>query len=245
MEALKAAKVPHGYACHPSHHMRFKHGEDIPGYASHLRKAGVGDGPWLEQALPVEAVEALPELPPPYDIRSLAIASARGAKTSRKTGTKTRVLSPIKRSKARSAYVSGDAPTLAEAARMAGANVDRVYEVAREEGWREEREEHHLSLTSNKIRAALKAETRAIENSRKLAWAATERSLGSIVKRLAAGDLEPSPRDAEALSRIALSLSGSGLAIADPEQEQLAQIPLAELARKALEQIEIGLGGGA
>ena len=128
---------------------------------------------------------------------------------------------------------------------MAGAHVDRVYEVAREEGWREEREEHHRSLTSNKIRAALKAETRAIENSRKLAWAATERSLGSIVKRLAAGDLEPSPRDAEALSRIALSLSGSGLAIADPEQEQLAQIPLAELARKALEQIEVGLGGGA
>lgn len=246
VDCLKAAKIPHGYACHPSHHLRFKHGEDVAGYAKHLRAGGVALwNPAADRGLATAPVEALPELPPPYDIRSLVQASARGAKTTRRTGTKTRTLAPAKRSKARTAYVSGDAPTLVEAARMAGAHIDRIRECAREEDWQGEREEHHRQLTSRKLEAALQAETRAIENSRKLAWAATERSLGSIVKRLSTGDLEPTPRDAEALSRIALSLSGSGLAITDPEQEQLAQIPLAELARRALEQIEVGLGGGA
>ncbi len=249
-EVLTAAQVPHAHVCHPSHHKRFKHHEDVIGYAQRLRAAGVPDGPWTSVAgptLPVRDVPSLPELPAPYDLRSVAFVKGTSSAGEGRKGTRDRGISPAKREGARQAYVTGNAPTLKDAAEMYGINPSRLREYARDHGWAAEREEQ-LRHTTEVVKAAAADTTAAyvaksLTDSLKLSWGGLRQGLASVARRLKDGSLEPTPQQVEALSRVALALRAASQGTVDPTLEALVQEPLAELAQRCIDQLDKGLGG--
>jgi len=241
---MRAAKLKHVEVVHPAYHARYQASDGPVGFAGLLDAAGVQRGPWRRwdsedgDALYVERVDELSDLRAPYSIRTC---------TERRLGkagpSSTRGLDPNKAGAAHRMYVTGEAPTVQAAAEAAGANVEAVRARARDEGWREEREEHQRRVTSRAMAEAEEKEARAMSNARKLACACTERALGSLARQLAAGTLIPTPGQAKQIVEATLLLCGHVQDVS-PERDAMGSIPLMEQAQRVVEQIEKGLGGG-
>lgn len=239
---LRAADIPHVHVMHPAAHRRYHYAEDVAGYVRRLREAGLEDGPGIPEGSLVE-VEELPELSAPYDVTSVAFVKGKSSRPSGKgSGGRTRV-SVVKAQRARRAYVTGEAATLAEAARLVDVHPDGLREVARSEGWEAEREDHQRQLTEEAKAAAIRAEARAASNARRLAWAGTEMALAQLVRRLRAGELQVRPAEAKSIADCALSLTDR---VSDPDEsrEELRGRSLRELVEDVRARFEQGLGGG-
>ena len=248
-EVLKASKIDHLKVPSPSWHKQFKHSEDTIGYAKRISDAGLPQGPWnpLGQHKPVPApdVVSLPELPAPYDLRSIAYAKGRSTPSSRAGAG--RQVDSAKREAARRMYITGEAPSLRAAAEAVGANVHALKQAAKKGDWVAERDEHQREATE-RAKAAHLAVTedyvgKAMADALKLSWGSLRVGLGDVAKRLRNGSLQPTPQQVESLSRVALSLRAASEGQHDPELDALVQEPLAQLARRTLEQLEKGLGG--
>jgi len=256
-EVLRVNKIPHAKVCHPSHHRRFKHHEDVSGYAKRLLDAGVPWGPWHDgQSVTkfyTHPVPSIPILGEPYSVRDM---SNRGLpKSDTTTGKQAKAVDPVKRETARRAFVMGEAPSIKEAAILAGIHVDQARAVAAAEHWKAERDEHQRAVTERVKERAEKALAKDMADSINLAWKATKLGLTDVVERLlaargestslqklaeklAAGDakavpLHPSPQGTEALARVALNLQGAEIAT-DPETDRVRGLPLQELAEETL-----------
>lgn len=238
---LKREGVEARYCPHPAHHRRWHHDQGPVGYARLLREAGLEPGPWLDREagapeLPARVeVRELPELPPPYDLRSMGHVSGRSKPRRAKRGPD---LDPARVEAARRAYVVGEAPSVRAAAEAMGISVQKLQQHARRHDWAAERLEHERAKTRAAKQRAQEAEAKAIASSRQLAWAATTKALHLLAQRLEREDFAPSPRDVEALARTASMLSGVESPERSPEEEALARMPLADLLERAKQQIE-------
>jgi len=241
-QTLRQAGIEHVGCQHPAWHMRYKASEGVEGYVELLRAGGMTEGPGIPKGS-TNHVDKLPEMPAPYEVRSVAYIKGKStpAKGNRSRGGVSQV-DPVKREKARQDYVTGVATSLADAARRASVNIDSLYNIARDEGWREERDAYQRQVTEEVKEAAKKAEAKASGNARKLAWAATERALGSVVQRLKTGELTPTPRDAKALADCALTLTDR---VVDPgeKQDDLGGKTIKELVAEVQRSAQEGLGG--
>lgn len=259
-EVLAAGKIPHVAVGHPSWHQRYKHAEDVLGYANRMRDAGLEFGPWhsgadsIQRNVPGRGVVSLPELPPPYDIRSVAFARGKSTAAAKhgRQGGKGRQVDVAKREAARRMYVTGEAQTVRAAAEAVDANVDETVSVARSENWKAERAEHAKELTERVKQTHLDntAERVAehLTRSLKLSWGALTVGLKDLDRRLRlspedTGSLQPSPQQIESLSRVALTLRAASAGQHDPELDALVSEPLKELALRCIDQMEKGLGG--
>jgi len=253
-EVLKAAKIPHGKACHPQHHRQFKHHEDILGYAKRLRDAGLPEGPWIGGKLYTRHIDSIPLLGEPYSIRDL---SNRGLpKPDVQAGVQQKTVDPVKRETARRAFITGEAPTITSAAKLAGLHVDQARVVARAEHWKAERDEHQRRVTEEVKTRAERQQAKDVADSLALAWKATKLGITDVVERLLAargepnalrklaqkveaGDekatpLHPAPREVESLARVALALEGADIEGLSADGNRLANMPLQDLARETL-----------
>lgn len=240
--SLKAAGIEHIQVCHPAHHRRYHYREDVTGYAKRMTDAGLERGPGVEG---IVRVDDLPELPAPYDLRSTAYAPGRSLGTGKpRKRSQNRQLSVKKAEEARRLYVTGVASSLIDAARQIGVHPDRVREVARAEGWAAEREDHQRQITEETKAAQIRQEAKSASNARRMAWAATERALAAVVRKLRDGELDPDARDAKTLADCALALTDR---VADPDEarEDLRGRSLRDLVQQVAQRFEHGLGGGA
>jgi hypothetical protein len=219
------------------------------GYAVKLTQLGVPKGSLVRA---FAEVPELARLPKPYDALSVASRQGPSATAAEDTvgrGVRNRIdVSDAKAQAARRLYVIGEASSVAEAARTVGVSESSCRQIARREGWQAERAEFAREATERAKQGALRAEARAWANSRRLAWAGTERALGDLVRRLRLppGDedrLTPTPHQAESLARTALALSQANLAEDNSDRDRLESLPLAELARQVAATAE-ALGGG-
>ena len=87
------------------------------------------------------------------------------------------------------------------------------------------------------------AEAKAAANARALAWAATERALGSVVQRLKSGEYQPTAHEAKALADCAMSLS-ERVKSPDAKRADLQGKTLRDLISEVQTKVNQGLGGG-
>jgi hypothetical protein len=237
--ALTAAGVAHVRVEHPAAHLRFKsRSEGFSGYVRAIESAGVPRGSGIAPgALPTVAEP--PDLPHPYDL-SLHYAEP----TDRGTRGK---IDPVKAEVARAAFVGCEVDTLAAAALAAGIrDATEIRQLAAAEDWTGQRAERARRNAEAKLaerdRLAL-AEVRAQTNSRRLAWAATERALASVVERLQSGELKARPTDCKLLADAALALSERIMDPTEPDPA-LQGKSLRDLLVGLAAQVKEGLGGG-
>jgi len=228
-------------AQHPNHHKRWKHSEDVEGYVARLIGSGMIPGPWRAVSddpadadpIPTHKVESLPELASPYSIRSIAYKIGSSLPIGPRTSSKHSGTTAKKRQQARAMFVTGESPTLREAAEAVGAGVDQIYEESRAGNWKAEREDFMRRAAEEKKLAALKAEKKATEDSRRLAWAATRLGLSRVVKKWQdPHSKDPSGFEVRAISAIAMSLSGMEQTDADGDVIRLSEVPIEELAKQ-------------
>ena len=231
-----------------------KHEQDILGYAKRLRDAGLPEGPWIGGKLYTRHIESIPLLGEPYSIRDL---SNRGLpKPDVQAGVQQKTVDPVKRETARRAFITGEAPTITSAAKLAGLHVDQARVVARAEHWKAERDEHQRRVTEEVKTRAERQQAKDVADSLALAWKATKLGITDVVERLLAargepnalrklaqkveaGDekatpLHPAPREVESLARVALALEGADIEGLTADGDRLANMPLQDLARETL-----------
>lgn len=203
VEGVPGAPVVH--VKHPAHARRFLYGAGPSGYADGMLAAGLPRGPWPSDQRPGERAQALPEdLPGPLDRlpRSVAYRPAEGAKGDRVGRPKLEAV--------RQLYVEGQAKTITAAVRQLGYSpwlVGQIAAAAREEGWQQEREAFAAEVREKARADAVKAEAKALANTRRMAAHLAERSVGDVLKRMAAGQLQPTPAEAARLAELAMALA--------------------------------------
>lgn len=202
---------------HPAWHKRFAHAEDVAGYARRLLDAGVPPGPWRGLAspnappLPVGAAVTGEGEDLPDDLRMAPVHGFRRSSGARKQRGYAAIAAE-KANRGRQAYVTGEAKTLAEASRIAGANARGLGVLARQEDWERLRQEHAAEVAEKARKKSVEDGARALAATTKLAWGAATLAMSSVVKRLQNETLVPTPAEAAILVRTARELSSDPVA---------------------------------
>ena len=237
--AMKSAGISAITATHPAWHQKNKgKSEGFKGFADILTGAGLKYGRWHGLDLPAVSCLDLPELPAPYNCRSIAYIPTgdsfiRGGNS----------VSAKKREEARRLFVTGQAATIQAAAREVKASADELRKFARVEGWVGERDAYERDKTRRLKERIAEAETKAAAASRSLAWSATQQALKSIVERLKDGSYRPTAHEAKALADCAMSLTDRVQA-PDEKRSDLQGKTLKDLISEVHAKVEQGLGGG-
>ena len=239
--ALRFCGIPHIYIKSSRAHWNFTKGSDVNSYAKLMHEKGLPTGRWYSLGIATSTCPELPFLPAPYDLRT--VAYKRGEK---RTGTGDGDKIHVEVSKANAArllFVTGQVKTIKEAAEKIKVHPNRLGKLAQRENWRGEREAHMRNKTRLAKEASAKAEAKASANCRKLAWAATELCLASVVDQLKAGMYDAKARDVKALAEVALMMSEK---VIDPKSSmpELQNKTIAEIVNDVQDKIAKGLGGG-
>lgn len=125
---------------------------------------------------------------------------------------------------AHQAFVSGRAPTVAAAAREAGASKAACDTASRIDGWEAERERYARRVAADALERTARQDAEVLSSMRRLSAHAAALSLTDVVKRLQLpiGDerrLEPSPQQAESLVRAHLALAEVGDPMGDSKRD--------------------------
>lgn len=186
---LTAADIQYTEVPSPQQHLQFKGKEGSEGFAQVMLDAGIPKGPWAETPIPsVPHDDARTALADRFDLPKGVAFRKASRRATRDLG-----VAPTKREEARRLYVTGEVLTIRAASNQVGCSYEDLLIHSRRERWVEQRDKHLREKADNAIRESARAEARAIGNARKLAWAATNLALNSIVKRLQKADDEEKP----------------------------------------------------
>lgn len=231
---LRGCEIEHVALDHPAMWRRFRYKLGPQAYADEALKRGLPIGPWKERPLPTRPAGEKPDLRW-LDLWHLADSVAHKPNHSQKAGKVSSSYDPI-----RKIYVLGEAPTLRAACILAGiaaALYPEVEEVARAQGWHEERDDFERDVRAKASAQAAEIEAQAIT--------AIARSTTSIVAgalsmlqartRLPVDDprhIDLSPRDALSIAHIGALYDDRRDAALDQEQARLRAMPQSELLRQ-------------
>lgn len=237
-EVLRAAGVAASEAPHPQWHARFRTQDGPGGFAELLLAAGMPAGPWRGKQLPVVAHDdARTALADRFSMpRDVAFRRGRAEPAEQGIAIEGGGVRVSKREEARRLYVLGEAETVKAAAERVGCSHEDLQAIAREERWVEQRDRHAREATDQAIREARRSEAKAVAASRRLAWAATQLALGSVVKRLQSSELTPEIREAVALVSGARQLADLEVATGPTAERSRAEL-VAE-AKRLLGELE-------
>lgn len=138
-----------------------------------------------------------------------------------------------KAEQARRLYVSGEADTIAEANRRVGYNGRSLYDVAKKDNWKADREEHQYQKTVSYLKADRESCAEHARNLRSNSMVAAHKAMASLLQRLTEGELEPSPAGTKQIVDMALALAAANVGETDEAKDALSALSLDELVAQA------------
>jgi hypothetical protein len=234
-----------GLVCaHPSWHLKIRSKESVRDYARMLLDAGLPTGDSfdiavhpvsdedLDREIPFNLGDAF-DLPPAIWIKPEAPTPS---------GSKRRHMTKAKSEVARLAYVTGEATTLKEASKIAKCDYNRLLVVAREEGWRGERERHQDMIRERALSISMEQETKEISKARTTAWSAAVKAVDIVNRRLESGKYVPNAMDAARLVSMAMDLSSASGVGGDHERERVRNRTIAQIGKDLVQTLQSQFG---
>lgn len=224
-EVLSGAGLPYLHAPHPSQARRFRYASGPEGYARELLDGGVER---VGDPLDLDVTGALPELPEPYALRSVAYGRGGGGAGR----SQERHLEPTLREEARRLYVL-EGLELKDVAERIDVGPDAVRREARHGDWRTERDEHQREATERAKREHQDRIARDFARLRVIAPAAALKGYELLLRRMESGELQVSPSDVKALVQSALAVHEAQVVEQSDDERELSSMRMSDLVASA------------
>lgn len=200
--------------------------------AKALEDAGLPTGPWFGVPLPAVACEVAPTLMHPLDVPHEYAKKVHEA-VARQDSPATPGTPGI--TFARVLFVSGEAPSVAEAARQAGISPEIAKEVAEAEDWLGKRASHSDQVAGRVMEKLVERESDKIVTARKGVTNLVAKVVGSLNDRFDKGEWIPTVSDFAQLNKGMLALHETASASTDEDIQRLRALTTPKLMQKLYE----------
>ena len=228
-QCLQTCKIDAIKASGPQRFMTHNRGHGPERYAEHLKKCGVPTGPYYGIELPTRKVSALPKLPMPYGIKTLAYFRAFGQE---KDVTKIPTMSEENMEKARRLYVM-QSKSFKDIAAEINVSYKKIRTIAKAYDWDSDVREYQREVTDAIRQASIEKEVRDIAKLRSLLWEGSVNEMEGVIEAQKSGKYKFTPNNAKALTQTAVMLSEAGF-LERAEEDETNGMTLFELAQKAM-----------
>ena len=200
--------------------------------ARQFTSKGLPKGPWFNETLPTVPVETITKLEYPLCIDTVKVPGV-SEKINDHNKKLSRGMDTTIAEEARRLYVTGQVKTVAEAGRAVNYKSRGIYEVAKHQGWNEERDEHQRMKTEKYLKADADAEVKVAKTLREDSFKAAQLAMKNVLGQLGDDDYRVTPGQAKQLAETALSLAAAQVGETTDAQDALSTMSLQELVEQA------------